>query len=82
MAGSTNIYHRYFIFSKQQMDTMIDIQKKRGGVAPVFGKVIIKGVPKMYTDIVADPNNIRYSDAKILVSGDIRTIKYTKSNIK
>lgn len=61
---------------------LIDIQKKRGGTAPVFGNVIIKGVPKMYTDIVANPDNVRFNDAKILTSGDIRTIKYTKSNIR
>ena len=39
MSVIDNIYHRIFIFSQTQMDKMLEIEKKRGSVAPVFGTV-------------------------------------------
>lgn len=77
-----NIYTRYFVFSNTQMQRMIDLQKQRGGIAPKFGTVLVNGVPKVYTDIVVSTSKLRYADSKIVTSGDIRTIKYTKSNIR
>lgn len=80
--SNDNIHKRYFIFSKTQMENMIKLQKQRGGLTPKFGEVIVNGSPKIYTDIVASPDNIRYSDSKILLAEDIRMVKYTKPNIR
>ena len=40
-----------------------------------FGTVTVNGVPKRYTSIVTDMKNAK-SDAIVLISGDIRKIKY------
>ena len=76
-----NIYHRVFIFSQTQMDQMMEMEKRRGVVSPVFGTVIVNGVKKIYTDILTNRNNIRYPDSRILIEGDIRSIKHTKSTL-
>lgn len=73
----SNIYNRYFIFSKTQMEQMLKIAKSRGSDNPEFGKVIVNGSPKIYTNITLSTDNLRYSDSKILIGGDIRNIKYT-----
>ena len=56
--SNDNIYKRYFIFSRTQMQNTINLQKQRGGIAPKFGEVIVNGSPKIYTDIVTSPDNI------------------------
>ena len=81
MSTIDNIYHRIFIFSQTQMDKMMEIEKKRGSAAPVFGTVIVKGSKKIYTDIVTDRKYIRYPDSRILIEGDIRSIVHTESDI-
>lgn len=80
--STDNINKRYFIFSKTQMQNTINLQKQRGGISPVFGEVIVNGIPKIYTDIVTSPDNVRYPDSKILLAEDIRIAKYTKPNIR
>ena len=76
-----NIYHRIFIFSQTQMDQMMEMEKRRGNVTPIFASVIVNGVKKTYTDIVTDRRNIRYPDSRVLIEGDIRSIKHTKSSL-
>ena len=81
MSNIDNIYHRIFIFSQTQMDQIMEIEKKKGSVAPVFGTVIVRGTKRTYTDIVTTRDNIRYPDSRILIEGDIRSIKHTKSSL-
>lgn len=81
MSSIDNIYHRIFIFSQTQMDKIMEMEKKRGSVAPIFGTVIVRGTKKIYTDIITDRKYIRYPDSRILIEGDIRSIKHTKSTI-
>lgn len=76
-----NIYHRVFVFSQTQMDQIMEIEKKNGRVAPVFGTVIVNGVKKTYTAILTNRKNIRYPDSRVLIEGDIRSIKHTKSSL-
>ena len=40
-----------------------------------FGTVVVRGVPKRYTSIVADLNDTK-PDAIVVIKGDIRKIKY------
>ncbi len=79
--SSNNIYFRYFVFSETQMNNAKKIANTRGDMSPEFGKVFVHGTAKTYTDIVASINNLRYSDSKIITSGDIRNIKYTQPTI-
>ena len=76
-----NIYTRYFIFSKTHMENMKAVAKQRGDINPKFGTVVVNGVPKTFTSMVASIDNLRYADSKILISGDIRTIKYNMGDL-
>lgn len=77
-ATTADMYTRYFVFSQQQMDLRIDIEKKKLGKAPKFGTVIVNGSPKIFTEILLDMKSSRFGDAIVLTSGDIRKIKYTE----
>jgi hypothetical protein len=67
----------YFVFSKEQMDFKKEFAKKRGKII-TFGTVIVRGVPKTYTDIVTSIDNLRYPDATVVASGILGNFKYTK----
>ena len=69
-------YMRYFMYSTEQMKLKQSIEKKLGRDL-VLGTVFVKGEQKPYTEIVTSPKNIKYSDAVIVVYGDIRQLKYT-----
>jgi hypothetical protein len=78
---TNNIYYRVFIFSKTQQEKIIEIERAKGAADPKFGTVIVNGSPKVYTAILVSRNNIRYPDSKVLIEGDIRSIKFTKGSI-
>lgn len=67
-----NIYDRIFIFSKEQMKRKKEIEGKNAK----FGTVIVAGSSKTYTAIVRKITPNLPSDYQILISGDIRKIKY------
>ena len=69
-----DLYTRTWIFSSQQQEELLKIK----GKSYVLGSVIVNGVPKPYTDILRDPSICRFTDAKQLITGDIRRISYTK----
>lgn len=73
-----DLYSRYFMFSNEHMQKVKDLAKKNGDFNPIFGKVLVGGQYKMYTMLTNDPESYtkRYSDARTVVSGDIRQIKY------
>jgi hypothetical protein len=54
--------------------------EKNGERNPQIGKVMVAGNYKRYTFMTRDPETYssRYSDAKIIMSGDIRKIRYTE----
>ena len=69
---AVDIYNRIFIFSKEQMKRKKEIEGKNAK----FGTVIVKGSSKIYTEIVRNINSSLPSDYEIIISGDIRKIKY------
>ena len=71
-------FYRVFVFSQQQLDRFMEIEQKKTGRTPRTKSVIVNGLPKVYTEILKDAKNCRYSDALILIDGDIRRIKYEK----
>ena len=73
----SNMYERTFVYSRQQMREITDIETSAGNAKPKFGTVIVKGVSKQYTEILPPGRESRYPDARILVTGDMRAIKYT-----
>ena len=68
---------RYFMFSKTQMVKKKEIEANIGRTY-VPKTVIVNGTSKEYTEILDDPNKSRFSDAIVIISGDIDTIRYTK----
>lgn len=69
---SGKMYYRYFVYSAEEEA----LRQKINGVNAKFGTVIVKGVPKRYTSIVAAMQDAK-PDALVLIKGDIRKIKYT-----
>ena len=67
-----SMYYRYFVYSAEEEA----LKQKVNGINAEFGTVSVRGVPKRYTSIVADPSKTR-PDAIIVCKGDIRKIKYT-----
>jgi hypothetical protein len=72
-------YMRYFLYSREQMKIKKSVQEKLGKRFKL-GTVIVKGLPKEYTEISTDPKNVKFSDTEIVVYGDIRELKYTKGD--
>lgn len=72
------IYYRYFVFSRTQMEVLKD-RYERLGKDIEFGKVIVGGIKKEYTDILLDMSQAKYSDSIKVAEGDIRRIIYTKT---
>ena len=62
-----DIYHRVFIMSRQQMEELKE-RNNQLGLKTEFGKVIVNGVERTYSDIILDMKDCRYSDAVIVYS--------------
>lgn len=72
-----DIYTRVFVFSQEQMNEQKRTEEKLGKrYTPK--QVIVNGSPRIYTDILLDKTSIRYTDTRIVVVGDIRSLKYTR----
>lgn len=69
---AVDIYNRIFIFSKEQAKRKKEIEGKNAR----FGTVVVKGSNKTYTEILRNLNGNLPSDYEIIISGDIRKIKY------
>ena len=74
----SNLYERYFIYSRTQMDRINAANNKAGRKNPTYGTVVVNGIPKTYTDRVSSMTNIPYADSVILIQGDIRKIHFTE----
>lgn len=75
-----SLYTRYFMFSYEHYNKIREMAEKNGDRNPQIGKVMVAGNYKRYTFMTRDPETYssRYSDAKIIMSGDIRKIRYTE----
>ena len=73
----SNMYERYWIYSRTQMEKIISANEKAGRPTPTFGTVIVNGVHKIYTDKITDMSHAPFADSILLIKGDERKIKYT-----
>ena len=71
-----NMYTRTFVFSKTQHDEIIALEGKHDNKVK-FGTVIVNGVPHIYTEMIPTGRQSRYPDARVLIKGDIRKLKFT-----
>lgn len=78
--ASDSLYTRYFMFSMEHLDKIKELSDKNGIKNPQLGKVMVAGNYKRYTFMTKDPESYsqRYADAKVIISGDIRKIRYTE----
>lgn len=73
-----DLYIRYFMFSNEHLNKIKELAIKNGEMNPRIGKVLVSGNYKKYTHMTNDPESYcrRYPDARTIISGDIRKIKY------
>lgn len=64
-----------FIYSQMQQNELKELYGKNY----TFGHVIVNGQKKTYTSILVDPTKCRFSDAKVLITGELDKIQYTKA---
>lgn len=68
---------RYFWYSKSQLDFRRERERKLGRQFKV-GHVFAGGARRPFTEITSTPNPpARYSDARLVTSGDVANITYT-----
>lgn len=72
MSNNSSMYFRYFLYSAEEEALRMQVHGQNAS----FGTVSVKGVPKRYTSIVTSMDNAK-SDAIVIISGDIRKIRYT-----
>lgn len=60
-----------------QQDRIDATNKAAGLINPTYGKVVVNGSQKIYTDIVTDMSKTPFADAKILIKGNKNKISYT-----
>ena len=65
-----------FVYSREQLKHIKEIEMKRGNNF-VPGDVISSGKRIPYTEILRNGRKSRYSDAKTIISGELKDIKYT-----
>ncbi len=73
-----DVNKRYFYYSPT---AAIDIKKvERGMSAKEFQLpwVVVSGVRKNYTEMVASPENLRYADSTKVAEGDIRRMSFSQ----
>lgn len=71
-----DLYKRIFVYSAEQKKEKDEIASKMGQTY-MPGKIIVKGQKRLFTDIVLSLDKFRYSDAKVVVEGDIRRLPHT-----
>lgn len=78
MANESKKTYKYFLYSREQYQQRLEIEKSIGRVFNP-GKVLSSGSWKPFTDISSLPSN-SFADSKIVAEGYIEDIKYTNHN--
>lgn len=76
MPSTDNMYTRTFVFSKTQHDEILELERKHNNKIK-FGQVIVNGISHIYTEMIPPGRQSRFSDARVLIKGDIRKLKFT-----
>lgn len=67
---------KYFIYSEEQLKFRKQLE---GKINKKFmsGIVYVKGVKKAFTELCNTENGSKYTDAKVVASGELSKMKYT-----
>lgn len=72
--------NQYFMFSKQQMNMVVESAKKTGRLYTP-GTVLVMGSIKQFTEILKEPNS-RFSDAVVVAKGELDQMRFTEPKIE
>lgn len=75
MAISSQEREKYFIFSREQLDTRKKVEETIGKKY-IPGEVIVKGKKQLFTEITETPS-ARYKDSIVVVKGKLSEFRYT-----
>ena len=76
----SNMYERTFVYSREQMQQIKKNEAALGNTHPKVGSVVVNGVAKDFTEILPPGRTSRFADARTIITGDMRAIKYTDPN--
>lgn len=72
MANTSNEYMRYFLYSLTQAEQRRKIDKGMSAARTIFPKVRVNGIYREYTEMVKNPSDSHYNDARVIAAIDIR----------
>lgn len=72
-----SIYHRLWVYSYTEEEQLRNSHLGSSSKKFRLGVVVVNGIPKNYTSIIKNINNIRFPDSIVITKGDIRKVKYT-----
>lgn len=72
-----SIYNRIWIYSATEEEYLRNSHKGLSSKKFKLGIVVVNGIPKNYTSIIKNMDNIKFSDSTVITTGDIRKVKYT-----
>jgi hypothetical protein len=72
---------KYFYYSTEQLKLRKQVEAKMGK-SFVAGYVFVNGLKKPFTEITSTKGSSRFSDAKLVASGDPNLMKYTMPSSK
>ena len=74
---AADMYTRYFMFSYEHLCKLKELAEKNGDTV-TLGKVMVSGQFKQFTFLTNNPEAYckRYGDARTILAGDIRKIRY------
>ena len=67
----------YFVYSREQAERLDKANISAGHRTPKYGRVIVNGIPKMYTDIVTNIDAFPFADVQIVAKGYKSRMSYT-----
>lgn len=74
-----DLFTRYFLFSQSHYDKIKEIERRAGNVNYKPGTVLVGGYYRPFTSMETRPEKYTqmHGDAKTVLVGDIRKVKYT-----
>lgn len=68
----------YFVYSREQATRLEKANTVAGHRSPKFGRVIVSGIPRMYTDVVTNINTFPFADLQIVTKGYKSKMSFTE----
>ena len=73
-----DVNKRYFFYSPTAAEEIKKIERGMSAKDFQLPWVVVSGVRKNYTEMVASPENLRYKDSVHVAEGDIRRMSFSQ----